>query len=333
MRIAINGFGRIGRTFFRAGVGDYGRNKGGPLKIVAANDLGERGQLKHLLEYDSTYGRAREEVMSHFSTLKLLAESEPEKLPWKELGIDLVIESTGRFTEKDKASQHLRAGAKKVIISAPSKDADIMLIPGVNLDGYSPENHKIISMGSCTTNCLAPLVKVLKDNFGLKRGLMTTTHAYTADQNLQDGPHHDDLRRSRAAAENIIPTTTGAAKAIFKAVEGLEGKMDGIALRVPIKTVSILDLVCEVREATNVEKVNKIFHDYAGGEMKGILEVSSQQLVSSDFIANPHSAIVDAPLTQIIGGSLVKVVAWYDNEWGYSCRLVDLVKFLEEKGI
>lgn len=321
-KIAINGFGRIGRTFFRASV-----ERKGDFQIVALNNPGwSREQFLHLLKYDTAYGKFDYIPKG----VEFLSETEPANLPWEKLGVDLVVESTGVFTDRDGVSQHLRAGAKKVIISAPAEEPDITLLMGVNEEKYEPKKHQIISMASCTTNCLAPLVKVLQKEFGIEKGLMTTVHAYTADQNLQDGSHRD-LRRARAAASNIVPTTTGAAKAIFEVVEGLENKMDGLALRVPVITGSIIDLVCEIKKKTTRDEVNRIFQKYAQGEMRGILEVTFEPLVSSDVIKNPHSAILDASFTKVIGNNLVKLVAWYDNEWGYSCRLVDLVNYLNKR--
>jgi glyceraldehyde 3-phosphate dehydrogenase len=320
MKVAINGFGRIGRTFYRAAQDNPS------IEIVAANDLGDEKTLKHLLKYDSTYG-----IFNQSPKMKFLAEKEPQKLPWKEMGIDVVIESTGRFTDRKGAALHLEAGAKKVVISAPSDDPDVTIILGVNEDWYDKSKHEVISMGSCTTNCLAPIVKILQDEYGIQKGMMTTIHSYTQDQNLQDGPHKD-LRRARAAAENIVPTSTGAAKAIFKVIKGLEGKLDGMAIRVPTPTVSVTDLVCLIEKPITEEKLNQQFRVYAQGQMKGILEVIDQPVVSSDLKANPHSSIIDTLLTRVIDGNLVKIVSWYDNEWGYACRLVDICQFLGHNG-
>ncbi|MCX6807071.1 MAG: type I glyceraldehyde-3-phosphate dehydrogenase [Candidatus Berkelbacteria bacterium] len=320
-RVAINGFGRIGRTFYRAAI----ENRG-DFEIVAVNNPGwDEDTFNHFLKYDTVYG-----IFDGKLNAKIFGEKEPEKLPWKELNVDVVVESTGIFTDKKGAEKHLKAGAKKVIISAPAKDPDVTIVLGVNEEDYNPTKHKIISMASCTTNCLAPMVKVLQDEFGIEKGLMTTAHSYTADQNLQDGSHKD-LRRARAAAQNIVPTKTGAAKAIFSVVEGLKDKMDGMALRVPTITVSITDLVCLLKKRTDVKEVNQKFQKYAGGQMKGILAVTEEPVVSSDLIKNTHSAILDAPLTRVIGGNLVKVVGWYDNEWGYFCRLVDLIEYIGSK--
>ena len=321
IKVAINGFGRIGRIFYRAAIEEKGN-----FDIVAINNPGwDETMFRHLLKYDTTYGIFDEKLNA-----KLLGEKEPEKLPWREMGIDVVIESTGIFTNKESSSKHIKAGAKKVLISAPAEDPDVTLVLDVNENDYKPQSHQIISMASCTTNSLAPLVKILQDEFGIEKGLMTTVHSYTADQNLQDGSHKD-LRRARAAAENIVPTKTGAAKAIFKVVKGLEDRMDGMALRVPTKVVSMTDLVCLIKKETTAENINSIFEKYAKGVMKGILEVISEPLVSSDFIKNPHSSILDASLTRVVDGNLVKLAAWYDNEWGYACRLVDLVDYIAKQ--
>lgn len=322
-KVAINGFGRIGRTFYRAAMEQKGN-----FEIVAVNNPGwDKEMANHLLKYDTAYG-----IFNGGLSARLLGERDPEKLPWKELGIDLVVESTGVFTKGDDARKHLKAGAKRVIISAPAEKPDITLLVGVNLEKYDPQRHFVISMASCTTNCLAPLVNVLQKEYGIEKGFMTTAHAYTADQNLQDGSHRD-LRRARAAGQNIVPTTTGAAKAIFNVVDGLEGKMDGLALRVPVITVSILDLVCLISKKTTEEELNNVFEKYANTSMKGILAVTKEPLVSSDFIKNSASSILDASLTKVLDGDLVKLVAWYDNEWGYSCRLVDLINFIAKKEV
>jgi len=322
IRVGINGFGRIGRTFYRASV-----ERGARFQIAAINNPNWTEEMfRHLLKYDTTYG-----IFEHELKAKLLGEKEPAQLPWGKLGVDIVIESTGRFTERKDAIGHLQAGAKKVIISAPATEPDITLVLGVNEEEYQPK-HQIISMASCTTNSLAPLVKVLQNEFGIEKGMMSTIHSYTSDQNLQDGSHKD-LRRARAAAENIVPTKTGAAKAIFEVVQGLEEKMDGLAFRVPTKTVSVTDLVCLLKKKTTAEELNHLFRQYAQKEMKGILAVVEEPLVSSDFIKNPYSCILDASLTRVVGGDLVKLVAWYDNEWGYACRLVDLVNYLIERGL
>jgi len=322
IQVGINGFGRIGRTFYRASI-----ERGAHFQIAAINNPNWTEEMfRHLLKYDTTYG-----IFEHELKAKLLGEKEPAQLPWGKLGVDIVIESTGRFTERKDAIGHLQAGAKKVIISAPATEPDITLILGVNEEEYQLK-HQIISMASCTTNSLAPLVKVLQNEFGIEKGMMSTIHSYTSDQNLQDGSHKD-LRRARAAAENIVPTKTGAAKAIFEVVKDLEEKMDGLAFRVPTKTVSVTDLVCLLKKKTTPEELNQLFHQYAQKEMKGILAVVEEPLVSSDFTKNPYSCILDASLTRVIGGDLIKLVAWYDNEWGYACRLVDLVNYLIERGL
>jgi len=332
-KIAINGFGRIGRLTLRAALEKNYPN----LEFVALNDLTSPETLAHLFKYDTAFGIAKWPVSAGKSSIKIagkeikvLSEKNPEKLPWKKLGVDIVIESTGFFTDREGASKHLKAGTKKVIISAPALDPDITLVLGVNDKMYDPAKHNIISNASCTTNSLAPIVKVLNDSLGIERGFMTTVHAYTADQNLQDGPHKD-LRRARAAAENIVPTKTGAAKAIGEVVPELSGKLDGLAIRVPNMVVSLTDLVCIVSKETSVEEVNKIFKDKADkGELKNILAYNEDPIVSMDLRGNPYSSIFDAPLTKVIG-SLVKVFSWYDNEWGYSNRLVDLAEMISKK--
>ncbi|MCL5795773.1 MAG: type I glyceraldehyde-3-phosphate dehydrogenase [Patescibacteria group bacterium] len=329
MRIAINGFGRIGRSFFRSFYSDNMQTKN--LEIVAINDLTSPDQLKYLLQYDTAYGQAKPEVMSAIEKVKILAEKEPEKLPWKDLGIDLVIESSGRFTKKADAEKHIKAGAKVVVISAPSEDSDITLIPGVNLNAFKPSEHKIISMGSCTTNCLVPMAYVIHKEFEIEKGSFSTTHAFTADQNLVDGPHRKDPRRGRSAAYNIVPTSTGAAKTIFKIFPELKGRISGIALRVPVITVSILDLAVKVKKSIDTDIVNKAFVKYSQKELKNILNVSDKPLVSSDFIHNPASATLDQPLTEVVGNNLIHAISWYDNEWGYSCRLVDLCNYIDGK--
>ncbi|HEX6290035.1 MAG TPA: type I glyceraldehyde-3-phosphate dehydrogenase [Herpetosiphonaceae bacterium] len=333
-RVAINGFGRIGRQVFKAILERYPDE----IEVVAVNDLTDNETLAHLLRYDSTYGVFEGEVEAtedRFMVtygdqrieIRALAEREPTKLPWGDLNIDIVIESTGRFTDADKARAHLDAGAKKVIISAPAKGEDITICLGVNDEQYDPEKHHIISNASCTTNCLAPVAKVLQDRFGIRRGLMTTVHSYTMDQNLQDNIHKD-LRRARAAAMNIVPTTTGAAKAVALVIPELKGKFDGFALRVPTPTVSIVDFVVEFERPTTVEEVNNAFREAADGDLAGILGVSDEPLVSSDFIGTELSSIVDAPLTMAMGDNFFKVVSWYDNEWGYSCRVADLTAMI-----
>ncbi len=327
IRVGINGFGRIGRNFYRA-VLDQG---GGDIEVVGFNDLGEPATFAHLLKYDSVLGRLTEDVkvtdegiQVGGATLKAVAQRDPAELPWKEWGVDVVLESTGLFTDAEKAKAHIDAGAQKVIISAPAKNEDITVVPGVNMTDYDPAKHSIISNASCTTNCLAPMAKILNDTFGIERGLMTTIHAYTQDQNLQDGPHKD-LRRARAAAINIVPTTTGAAKAIGLVLPELKGKLDGFAVRVPTPTGSATDLTVTLARETSVEEVNAAFREAADGPLNGIVRYTEDQIVSSDIITDPASCIFDAGLTRVIGNQ-VKVVGWYDNEWGYSCRLVDLIR-------
>ncbi len=336
-RVAINGFGRIGRQVFKAIHELYPDE----IEVVAINDLTDNETLAHLLRYDSTYGQFDAEVEASETALTIihedqrielqaLAERDPAALPWRDMNIDVVIESTGRFTDADKARAHLQAGAKKVIITAPAKGEDITICLGVNEDQYDPENHNIISNASCTTNCLAPVAKVLNDSFGIRRGLMTTVHSYTMDQNLQDNIHKD-LRRARAAAINIIPTTTGAAQAVALVIPELKGKFDGYALRVPTPTVSLVDFVVELDRPTSVEEVNNALREAADGEMEGILGVSDEPLVSSDYIGTELSSIVDLALTMQMGDNLVKVVSWYDNEWGYSCRCADLAALVGQE--
>src|SRR6204780_2402265 len=334
IRVGINGFGRIGRNFFRAldESGDRG------IEIVAANDLGDLKTMAHLLKYDTVAGPLKEDVTVEGDTIhigdksiKILAERDPANLPWGDLGVDIVIESTGRFTTGPAAKAHIAGGAKKVIISAPAKDEDVTIVMGVNDDKYDPANHEIISNASCTTNCVAPMAKVLLENFGINKGLMTTIHAYTQDQNLQDGPHKD-LRRARAAALNIVPTSTGAAKAIGLVLPELKGKLDGYAMRVPTPDVSVVDLACVTAKKTTAAEVNAALKAAADGELKGLLAYTEDPVVSTDMLRNPNSSIVDADLTKVIDGDLVKVVAWYDNEWGYSCRVNDFILFLAGKG-
>jgi glyceraldehyde 3-phosphate dehydrogenase len=322
--VGINGFGRIGRNFFRAAVAS-----GADLEVVAANDLGDVVTMAHLLKYDTILGRFPAEIESGPDgirvgghTIKMLAERDPAQLPWGELGADVVIESTGFFTDAEKAKAHIAGGAKKVIISAPAKNEDLTVVLGVNDGDYDPAKHTIISNASCTTNCLAPLAKILDDAIGIERGLMTTVHAYTQDQNLQDGPHKD-LRRARAAALNIVPTTSGAAKAIGLVLPKLNGKLDGYALRVPIATGSATDLTVTVSRETTVDEVKAAYQAAADGPFKGIVSYTEDQIVSSDIVTDPASCIFDAGLTKVIGDQ-VKVVGWYDNEWGFSNRLVDL---------
>ncbi|SEN01410.1 type I glyceraldehyde-3-phosphate dehydrogenase [Cryobacterium sp. TMT1-3] len=332
VKIGINGFGRIGRNYFRAALA-----KGSDIEIVAVNDLSDPASLAHLLKYDSVGGRLNatvevdgDNIIVNGKPIKVLAERDPANLPWGALGVQIVIESTGRFTKAVDAQKHIEAGAKKVIVSAPATGADVAtLVLGVNENTYDAAIHNIISNASCTTNCLAPLVKVFLDNFGIERGLMTTIHAYTADQNLQDGPHND-LRRARAAALNIIPTSTGAAKALGMVIPESVGKLDGYALRVPVPTGSITDLTVTASRAVTVEEVNAAYKAAAEGPLKGILSYTEDPIVSSDIVGDPHSSIFDAGLTKVIGDQ-VKVAAWYDNEWGYSSRLVDLTEFVAER--
>ena len=330
MKIAINGFGRIGRPVLRRIL-----DKHPNIEVIAINDLTDAPTLAHLLKYDSNYGRYDKEVQAEKDTLivggqkiKILAEKDPAKLPWKDLGIDVVLECTGLFTKIDDAKKHLSAGAKKVVLSAPSDSPEIpTYLLGVNTNQYKGE--EIISMGSCTTNCLAPIVKILNDAFGIDSGFMTTVHSYTNDQRILDLPHKD-LRRARAAAQNIIPTTTGAAKTVAKCIPELEGKLDGLAMRVPTPVVSITDFVCIVLKPAGVEEVNKLFADASQGALKNILTVSSEPLVSMDFKGNSNSSIVDLPLT-MVKENLVKVVAWYDNEFGYACRLAEMSEYITKK--
>ncbi len=334
MNIAINGFGRIGRATFKAILG-----KNNPaLKIVAINDLTDTATLAHLLKYDSCYSRYKKSVSYTKDSLivagkkyRVLTEREPAKLPWKEMGVDIAIECTGRFTDKDSAGLHLKAGAKKVIISAPCKGGGIKtFVLGVNEDKIK-KTDKVISMASCTTNCLAPVTEVIRQNFGIKKAIMTTVHSYTADQNLVDGPHKD-LRRARAAALNIVPTTTGAAIAVAEAIPQLKGKFDGMAMRVPTPVGSLCDIVYVTAKKVDDKKVNQAFKKASrGARLKGIMEATEEPIVSTDIVGNPASAIVDLSLTKVIGGDLVKVVAWYDNEWGYSNRLTDLCEYIQRK--
>lgn len=332
VKVAINGFGRIGRNVFRAAF-----KKNVDLEFVAINDLTDAKTLAHLLKYDSTFGKFEGEVsytedalIVNGKEIKIFKETDPAKLPWGELGVDIVIESTGRFTNKDDAIKHIHAGAKKVIISAPAKNEDITIVMGVNENMYDPANHHVISNASCTTNCLAPIAKVINDKFRIKKGMMTTVHSYTNDQRILDLPHKD-LRRARSAAMSIIPTTTGAAKAIHLVIPELKGKMNGFAMRVPTPDVSVVDLVAEVEVPVTVEEVNAALKEASETYMKGILGYSEEPLVSMDYKGDDRSSIVDAPLTMVIEGTLVKVVSWYDNEWGYSNRVVDLAKYIADR--
>lgn len=334
VKVGINGFGRIGRLVYRAGL----NNKN--IDFVAVNDLPVGTKtLAHLLKYDSTFGILKDDVqitdnslIINGKELKVISHKSPAEIPWKDLGVDIAVESTGVFTERDKAQGHISAGAKKVIISAPAKDEDVTIVLGVNDNMYEPKKHNIISNASCTTNCLAPMAKVLLDNFGLKRGLMTTIHSYTNDQRILDLPHKD-LRRARAAAVSMIPTSTGAAKAIGAVLPQLKGKMDGYAMRVPTPDVSVTDLTCELDKSTTIEEVNAAFKKAAQGTMKQILEYCDLPLVSRDFVGNPKSCIFDSEQTKVIAGNFVKILGWYDNEWGYSSRIVDLIDFIAAKGL
>ncbi|GGV19395.1 type I glyceraldehyde-3-phosphate dehydrogenase [Streptomyces sp. NPDC001093] len=329
IRVGINGFGRIGRNYFRALL-----EQGADIEVVAVNDLGDTATTAHLLKYDTILGRLKQEV-SHTAdtitvdghTIKVLSERNPADIPWGELGVDIVIESTGIFTKKEDAAKHIAGGAKKVLISAPAKDEDITIVMGVNQDKYDAANHHVISNASCTTNCVAPMAKVLDENFGIVKGLMTTVHAYTNDQRILDFPHKD-LRRARAAAENIIPTTTGAAKATALVLPQLKGKLDGIAMRVPVPTGSVTDLVVELGREVTKEEVNAAFQKAAEGELKGLLDYTEDPIVSSDIVNAPASCTFDSSLTMVQEGKNVKVIGWYDNEWGYSNRLVDLTVFV-----
>ncbi len=327
-RIAINGFGRIGRMFFRAMLEKK------DLQLAAVNDITDARTLAHLLKHDSVHGTLKQHVKAEGNQIMVdghafdvLAERDPARLPWAKMGVQAVVESTGLFTARDKAAMHLSAGAKKVVISAPAEGADVTLCLGVNQKSYDPQKHHVISNASCTTNCLAPIAKVLHDSFGIVHGMMTTVHAYTSDQMLQDGPHHD-LRRARAAALSMVPTSTGAAKAIGLVLPALNGKLDGIAVRVPTSNVSLVDLTVIVERDADDKAVKAAMKAASEGELKGILQYSEEPLVSTDFNGNPHSSIFDAPLTKVIDKRLVKVFSWYDNEWGYSCRLADITAYV-----
>jgi glyceraldehyde 3-phosphate dehydrogenase len=331
-RVGINGFGRIGRNFLRAAFDDPA------LEIVAVNDITDAKTLAHLLKHDSVHGpfrgtvEARDDSLAmNGKTVKVLACKDPAALPWKALGVEIVVESTGRFTDRESASKHLQAGAKRVVISAPAKGEDLTIVLGVNEDRYDPATHHIISNASCTTNCLAPVAKVVLKQFGIRHGFMTTIHSYTNDQSILDLPHKD-LRRARAAAMSMIPTSTGAAKAVGLVLPELKGKMHGLAIRVPTPNVSLVDLVAETEKVVTAEEVNSALQKAADGELKGILGFSTEPLVSIDFNGNPLSSIVDGPSTSVMDSTMVKVLAWYDNEWGYSCRVRDLVKFIAKKG-
>ena len=333
IRVGINGFGRIGRNILRASLGNA------DLDFVAVNDLTNAATLAHLLKYDSILGNLDARVEARNDAIrvgddefKVLSVRDPAQLPWRDLGVDVVFESTGLFTKRDDAAKHVTAGAKRVIITAPAKGPDLTVVLGVNEDRYDPAKHRIISNASCTTNCLAPIASVLHERFTIRRGWMTTVHSYTNDQQLLDLPHKD-LRRARAAAVSMIPTTTGAAAAVGEVLPELKGKLDGIAMRVPTPNVSVVDLVVEIEKKTSAEGVNAAFKAAADGPLKGILQYSDEELVSIDFRGNPHSSIVDAAYTKVMEGDFVKVLSWYDNEWGYSSRCVDLVKFIANKGL
>jgi glyceraldehyde 3-phosphate dehydrogenase len=328
VRIGINGFGRIGRLVLRAGCDDKG------LEFVAINDITDAKTLAHLYKYDSIHGRFKGEIVEGNNSIKvkgkdikIFAERDPAALPWNDLGVDIVVESTGLFRSREQASKHIEAGAKKVLISAPAKGHDGTFVLGVNADQFDKERHHIVSIGSCTTNCLAPIVKVLHDAFEIKTGFMTTIHAYTNDQRILDQPHKD-LRRARAAAMSMIPTTTGAAKAISEAIPEVKGRLDGVAIRVPTPVGSIIDLVANLKAEVSVESVNAAMKKAADGPMKGVLQYTDEPIVSADIIGNPHSSIYDALSTMVMGKNMVKVFSWYDNEWGFSCRMIDMLKMM-----
>ena len=333
IKVGINGFGRIGRNIYRAAT-----QLNPELEIVAVNDIGDAHTFAHLLKHDSALGTFGPPVSADGDSIQVgdrkvrfLSERDPAGLRWKDLGVEIVVESTGLFTDAHKARVHIDSGgARKVIISAPASNQDATFVMGVNQDSYDPATMHVVSNGSCTTNCLVPVVKVLEDSFGIERGMMTTVHAYTADQKLQDLPHKD-LRRARAAADNIIPTSTGANRAVSEVLPELKGRFQGMAFRVPLLDVSVIDLTVQLRRATTAEEVNSAFEEAASGSLRGILAVSHEELVSSDFKNDPHSSIVDAPLTLMQGEDWAKVVSWYDNEWGFSCRMVDLITFMAER--
>ena len=335
VKIGINGFGRIGRQVLKA----IGEKYGDSLEVVAINDLFDANTNAHLLKYDSNYGRfpgtvevVEGNLVVNGKTVKVFAEKDPSKLPWGDLGVGIVVESTGVFTDGPKAAAHLQGGAKKVIISAPAKNEDITIVLGVNHDMYDPAKHHIISNASCTTNCLAPAAKVVNDNYTIVKGLMTTIHSYTNDQRILDLPHKDP-RRARAAALNMIPTTTGAAKAVALVIPSLKGKFDGMAMRVPTPTVSIVDFVCELGKPTTTDELRAAFRAAAAGELKGILGVAEDPMVSMDFKGDERSSIVDLDFCQVLGGNMAKIMTWYDNEWGYSMRVADLCKLMADKGL
>jgi glyceraldehyde 3-phosphate dehydrogenase len=332
VKVGINGFGRIGRNVFRAAMANP------EVEIVAVNDLTDARTLAHLLKYDTVHGvldvnveAGENALIVNGKEIKVLAERDPAQLKWADYGVEIVVESTGRFTKREDAAKHLEGGAKKVIISAPATNEDITIVMGVNEDKYDPASHTVISNASCTTNCLAPFAKVLNDKFGIVRGLMTTVHSYTNDQQILDLPHKD-LRRARAAAENIIPTSTGAAKAVALVLPELKGKLNGFAMRVPTPNVSVVDLVAELKTDVTVEEINEALKEAANGRLKGILGYSEEPLVSSDYNGNPASSTIDALSTMVLEGNMVKVVSWYDNEWGYSNRVVDLCHYVAQRG-
>jgi glyceraldehyde 3-phosphate dehydrogenase len=333
IKVGINGFGRIGRLLYRV------LRQSPDLEVVAVNDLTDAKTLAHLLKYDSVHGRLSDDVRASDGailvggeTLKVISETDPAKLPWRQLGVEVVAESTGRFTKREDAAKHIAAGARKVVISAPSKDADVMIVLGVNDDMYETEKHHVISTASCTTNCLAPVVKVLHESFGIEKGLMTTIHAYTNDQRILDFPHKD-LRRARAAAVSMIPTTTGAAKAVGLVMPALEGKLTGMAIRVPTADGSVVDFTATLAKSTTAEEINAAMKKAAAGALKGILEYTEDPIVSIDVVGNAHSSIFDALSTTVIGGNLVKVVSWYDNEWGYSNRLAEMMAVVAKQPV
>jgi len=329
IRVGVNGFGRIGRVFFRTAL-----EATGDIEVVGVNDLADAKTLAHLLKHDSVHGNLKAEVSAKDASIfvngrevKVLAIKDPGSLPWRDLGVDVVVESTGLFVDTATASKHLSAGAKKVVITAPAKDPDVTVVLGVNEKSYDAAKHRIISNASCTTNCLATTAKVLDDAFGIKRGFASTVHSYTNDQKIHDFPHKD-LRRARAAAVSMIPTTTGAAKAVGLVLPHLKGKLDGIAIRVPTANVSVVDLTAELNKTATVQQVNEAFREAAAGTLRGILDATEEELVSVDFNGNAHSSIVDLPSTALVDGNMVKVLAWYDNEWGYSSRVRDLIRFI-----
>ncbi|HEX4204686.1 MAG TPA: type I glyceraldehyde-3-phosphate dehydrogenase [Ktedonobacteraceae bacterium] len=335
VRVGINGFGRIGRQSMKAMLERHAQD----IEVVAINDLTDTQTNAHLFKYDSTYGRfpgkveaAEDSLIVNGQKIRVLAQRDPAQIPWGDLGVQLVVESTGFFTDADKAAAHLKGGAKKVIISAPAKGEDITIVLGVNDNVYDPAKHTIISNASCTTNCLAPTAKVINDSFGIERGLMNTIHSYTNDQRILDQVHKD-LRRARTAGANIIPTSTGAARALALVIPELKGRFDGMSLRVPTATVSVVDFVANIRKEVTKESLNNAFKEAAAGSLNGILDYTDEPLVSSDFRSNTHSSIVDGLTTMVLGGDMVKVVAWYDNEWGYSCRVSDLASFVGQKGL